>query len=80
MIGKLRAVVVDACILAVSNAEEEDRHGKLNRMQNGPPLAQRMRNRECARAGGVDSWHAERSTPGFYGPMPVDVHINHVTM
>ena len=35
MIGKLRAVVVDACILAMSNAEEEDRHGKLNRMQNG---------------------------------------------
>ena len=27
MIGKLRAVVVDACVLAMSNAEEEDRHG-----------------------------------------------------
>ena len=33
MIGKLRAVIVDACILAMSNAEEEDRHGKLNQMQ-----------------------------------------------
>ena len=30
VIGKLRAVVVDTCILAMSNAEEEDRHG------NGP--------------------------------------------
>ena len=30
MIGKLRAIIVDACILAMSNAEEEDRHG------NGP--------------------------------------------
>jgi len=44
MIGKLRAVIVDACILAMSNAEEEDRHGKLNQMQKwaavGPENAQ----------------------------------------
>jgi len=33
MIGKLRAVIVDACILAMSNAEEEDRHGRLNQVQ-----------------------------------------------
>jgi hypothetical protein len=28
VIDKLRAVIADACILAMSNAEEEDRHGR----------------------------------------------------
>src|SRR4029450_10946475 len=43
LIDKLRAVIVDACVLAMSNAEEEDRHGKLNRMQNGRRWPLKMR-------------------------------------
>jgi hypothetical protein len=37
VIDKLRAVIADACILAMSNAEEED--GRLNQVQKGPPSA-----------------------------------------
>src|SRR3954454_4425818 len=73
MIGKLRAVIVDACILAMGNAEEKDRHGNLDQMKNGPSSALGR-----AKASRVDSWRTKRSPPGFYGPMPVTGLINHV--
>ena len=75
MIGKLRAVVADACILAMSNAEEEDRHGKLTKCKKG-----RRWPWECVRAGGVDSRRAERSTPGFYGAKHVAGHMIQIAM
>ena len=67
MIGKLRAVIVDACILAMSNAEEEDRHGKLN---------------QSAKWAAVGPWNAQKRVewiPGgrkdqlrvFTGPCPL---------
>ena len=72
MVDKFRAVIADASIFAMSNAEEKDRHGKLTKRKLG-----RRRPRD-PQAPGVDSWRIERSTPGFYGPKHVAGHIKRV--
>src|SRR3954471_10099156 len=72
MIGKLRAVIADACILANSNAEEEDRHGRLNQVQNGPPSALGFKSGWSGFPAGV------KINSGFLLPMPVTGHISHV--
>jgi hypothetical protein len=75
MIGKLRAVAVDACILAMSNAEEEDRHGNgpnVNWAAVGPENAQMQ----------VEWIPGARKDqpPCFYGLIPVTGHMSRVSM